>query len=160
MLISEDFNAGAFDAEMSSNQFGTDGRSLQLDETLLEENNVDKVLGTSLVDGLNFEADEAISKIVDDGAPAVRSRLAEIEPGKRKSKPTERWLAYQTSQLEERRKLHSRLLRKSSAVDELLYSVRNVEAVREQMFEIDGVFKRLIEVHREFFTAPRDAGAR
>ena len=110
--------------------------------------------------GLNFEADEAASKIVDDGAPAVRSRLAEIEPGKRKSKPTERWLAYQTSQLEERRKLHSRLLRKSSAVDELLYSVRNVEAVREQMFEIDGVFKRLIEVHREFFTAPRDAGAR
>ena len=149
-----------FGAEISSNQFGTDGRSLQLDETLLEENNVDKVLGTSLVDGLNFEADEAISKIVDDGAPAVRSRLAEIEPGKRKSKPTERWLAYQTSQLEERRKLHSRLLRKSSAVDELLYSVRNVEAVREQMFEIDGVFKRLIEVHREFFTAPRDAGAR
>ena len=96
MSISEGLNAGAFGEEMSSNQFGTDGRSLQLDETLLEENNVDKVLGTSLVDGLNFEADEAISKIVDDGAPAVRSRLAEIEPGKRKSKPTECWLAYQT----------------------------------------------------------------
>ena len=90
---------GEFGAEISSNQFGTDGRSLQLDETLLEENNVDKVLGTSLVDGLNFEADEAISKIVD-GAPAVRSRLAEIEPGKRKSNPTECWLAYQTSQLD------------------------------------------------------------
>ena len=104
MLISEDFNAGAFDAEMSSNQFGTDGRSLQLDETLLEENNVDKVLGTSLVDGLNFEADEATSRIVDDGAPAFGSRLAEIEPGKRTSKPTERWLAYQTSQLEVRRR--------------------------------------------------------
>ena len=86
MSISEDLNARAFGAEMSSsNQFGTDGRSLQLDGTLLGENN-----------GLNFEADEAISKIVDDGAPAVRSRLAEIEPGKRKSKPTERWLAYQT----------------------------------------------------------------
>ena len=39
---------------------------------------------------LNFEADEATSKIVDDGAPEVRSELAEIEPGKRKSKPTER----------------------------------------------------------------------
>ena len=76
--------------------------------------------------GLNFEADEAASKLVDDGAPAVRSRLAEIELGKRKSKTTEWWLAYQTSQLEERRrKLLSRLLRKSSAVDELLYSVRN-----------------------------------
>ena len=152
MSISEGLNAGAFGAEMSSDQFGTDDRSLQLDEALLEENNVDKVLGTSLVDGLvNFEADEAISKIVDDGAPAVRSRLAKIEPGKRESKPTECWLVYQTSQLEERRrKLHSRLLKKSSAVDELLYSVRNVEAVMEQMLQIDGVFKMLIEVHREY----------
>ena len=94
--ISEGLNAGAFGAEMSSNQYGTNGRSIQLDEPLLEENNVDKVLGTSLVDRLNFEVDEAISKIVDDGAPAVRSRLAETEPGKRKSKPTECWLAYQT----------------------------------------------------------------
>ena len=137
---------------MSSNQFGIDGRSLQLDETLLEENNMEKVLGRSLVDGLvDFAADEATSKIANDGAPAIRSRLAEIEPGKRKSKPTERWLAYQTSQLEERRrKLHSRLLRKSRAVDEPLYSVRNVEAVREQMLQIDGVFKMLIEVHREY----------
>ena len=39
---------------------------------------------------LNLETDEATSKIIDDGAPEVRSRLAEIEPGKRKSKPTER----------------------------------------------------------------------
>ena len=67
----------AFGAEMSSDQFGSDGRSLQLDKTLLEESNVDKVLGT-LVDGLNFEADEATSKIVDDGALLIRSRLAEI----------------------------------------------------------------------------------
>ena len=151
MSISEGWNAGAFGAEISSNQFGTDGRSLQLDETVLEENNVDKVHGTSSVHGLNFEADEATSKIVDDGAPSVRSRLAKTEPGKRKGKPTERWLAYQTSQLEKRRrKLHSRLLRKSSVLDELLYSVRNIEAVSEQILQIDGVFKMLIEVHREY----------
>ena len=152
MSISEGLNAGAFGAEMWSNQFGTDGRSLQLDEALLEESNVDKVPRTSVVDGLvNFGADEATSKIVDDGAPAVRGRLTEIEPGKRKSKPVKRWLAYQTSQLEgRRRKLHSMLLSKSSAVDELLYSVRNVEAVRDQILQIDGVFKMLIEVHREY----------
>ena len=67
---------------------------------------------------------QATSKILDDGAPRVRSRLAEIEPVKRKSKPKEHWLAYCTSQLEERRrKLPSRLLRKSSAVDEPLYIV-------------------------------------
>ena len=55
MSISEGLNTGAFGEEMSSNQFGTDGRSLQLDETLLEENNVDRVLGTSLVDELNLK---------------------------------------------------------------------------------------------------------
>ena len=33
---------------------------------------------------------------------------------------------------------------------ELLYSVKNVEAVREQMLQIDGVFKILVEVHREY----------
>ena len=93
-------NAGAFGTEMSSNQFGTDGSSLQLNETLLEENNVEKILGT-LLDGLNFEADEAASKIEDDGTPAVRSRLAEIEPGKRKSKPTDCCLAYQKKKKEE-----------------------------------------------------------
>ena len=52
------------------------------------------------------------SYIVDDGAPAVRSRLAEIEPGKRR-RTTECWLAYQTLQLKERRKPQSRLIRKS-----------------------------------------------
>ena len=65
MSISEGLNAGAFAAEMSSNQFGTDGRSLQLYEKLLEQNNVDKVLGTSSVGGLvNFETDDAASKIL------------------------------------------------------------------------------------------------
>ena len=52
--ISKSLNAGAFGTEISSNQFGTDGRSLQLNETLLEENNVDKILGTSLLDGIKF----------------------------------------------------------------------------------------------------------
>ena len=35
-------------------------------------------------------------------------------------------------------------------MDELLYSVRNVEAVREQMLQIDGVLKMLIEMNREY----------
>ena len=118
-------------------------------ETLIEEINVDKVLRTSSVDRLtSFDGDEATSKIVDE-ASAVR-KLTEAEPGKSKSKPTECWLAYQISQLKERRrKLHSRVLRKSSAVNKLLYSVRNVVAATDQMLQIDGVFKILIEVHRD-----------
>ena len=150
MLISEGLNARVFGADMSSNQFGTDVRSLQLHETLLEEHNVGQVFETSPVDGLvNFEADVATPKIVDE-ALAVTSRMTKAKFGKRKSKPTERWLTYQTSQLDEkRRKLNSRLPKKSSAVDGPLYLVRNVEAVREQMLQIDGVFQMSIEVHRE-----------
>ena len=50
--------------------------------------------------------------------------------GKRRSKPIKHWLDYQTSQLEERRsKLHSRIIKKSSAIDELLQSARNIEVV-------------------------------
>ena len=143
MSISEGLNAGAFGAEMWSNQFGTDGRSLQLDEALLEESNVDKVPRTSVVDGLvNFEADEVTSKIVDDGAPAVRGRLTEIEPGKRKSKPVKRWLAYQTSQLEgRRRKLHS------------MFSVNQVQwmssYIQSEMLRLLGTrYSRLMECSR------------
>lgn len=50
--IKEGLNAEALGTEISSNQFGTDKRSLQLDETILEVNNVDKLLGTRSVDGL------------------------------------------------------------------------------------------------------------
>ena len=79
---------------MSSDKFGIDGRSLQLDEILLEGKNVEKVLEISSVDGLvSFGADGATLKMVDE-APAIRSRLTEVEFGNRKSKPTEHWLAY------------------------------------------------------------------
>ena len=109
MSISEGLNSGALGAEKLSNQCCTDGRSLQSDETLLEENNVNKVLKTSLVDRLvDFEADKATSKRADE-APAVRSRLEEVESGKRRSKPTECWFVCKTSQLEKRRKKHKAL---------------------------------------------------
>ena len=43
-----------------------------------------------------------------------------------------------------------RVIRKSSAVDSLLYSSRNVETVKEQMLQIDDMFKQLIDVHKEY----------
>ena len=50
------------------------------------------------------------------------------EIGKRKKKHTAHWLEYQSSQLEEKRsKMYSRLIRKSNAVNGLLYFPRNVE---------------------------------
>ena len=73
------------------------------------------------------------------------------EIGKRKKKHTVRWLEYQSSQLEEKRsRLYGRLIRKSNAVNDLLYSPRNVELVREQKFQVDDLFKMVTEVHKEY----------
>ena len=71
--------------------------------------------------------------------------------GKRKKKHIARWLEYQSSQLEKKRsRLYSRLIRKSSAVNDLLYSPSNAEVVREQMFQVDDLFKIVTEVHKEY----------
>ena len=70
---------------------------------------------------------------------------------RRKHKPTPRWLQYQVEQLQEKRKVvKRRIIRKSSAVDRLLYSSGNVETVREQMLHIDDMFKQLMDVHKEY----------
>ena len=73
------------------------------------------------------------------------------EIGKRKNKDTARWLEYQSFQLEEKRsRLYGRLIRISNAVNELLYSPRNVEVVREQILQVDDLFKTVTGMHKEY----------
>ena len=43
-----------------------------------------------------------------------------------------------------------RIVRKSSVVDSLLYLSRNVETVREEMLQINDIFKQLMDVHKEY----------
>ena len=43
-----------------------------------------------------------------------------------------------------------RIVRKSSVVDSLVYFSRNVETVREQMLQINDIFKQLMDVHKEY----------
>ena len=43
-----------------------------------------------------------------------------------------------------------RIIRKSSAADSLLYSSRNAETVREQMQQINDMFKQLMDVYKEY----------
>ena len=52
--------------------------------------------------------------------------------------------------LEERGKLHSRLLRKSSTIDALLYSFQNMNAVREELRPFNDQFRMILEVHEEY----------
>ena len=64
----------------------------------------------------------------------VNQQYGKVEEERRKHKPTLRWLQYQVVQLEEKTKMvKRRIIRKSSAVDSLPYSSRNVETVREKM---------------------------
>ena len=73
------------------------------------------------------------------------------EIGKWTNKDTARWLEYQSFQLEEKRsRLYGRLIRISNAVNELLYSPRNVEVVREQILQVDDLFKTVTGMHKEY----------
>ena len=49
----------------------------------------------------------------------------------------------------EKKMVRRKIIRKSSTVDSLLYSSRNVETVREQMLQID-MFKQVMDVHKEY----------
>ena len=132
MSISGDLNMDVLGSQADvSNPFDTDVRSNQLDD---QDENV-KV--------------ENIRRSRSENANSQGCDEAYVE--KRKHKPTPRWLQYQSGQLQERSTmLNRRIIRKSSAVDSLLYSSRNVEAVREQMLQIHDMFKQMMEVHKEY----------
>ena len=132
MSIGSDLNMDGLGSQADvSNPFDTGVRSNQLDDQ--DENvKVENIRGSRSENAINQGPDEAYVE-------------------KRKHKPTPRWLQYQSDQLQERRTmLNRRITRKSSAVDSLLYSSRNVEAVTEQMLQIDDMFKKMMEVHKEY----------
>ena len=126
MSISENLDTGALVADKLSDQFGTVESSKQLDDEAF-------VKSRSSVTGTQSEGDLNLNN--EMGWPMGE------ESGKRK-KHISCWLEYQSSQLEEKRsRLYSRLIRKSNAVNDLLYSPRNVEVMREQMLQVDDLFK-------------------
>ena len=55
------------------------------------------------------------------------------------------------STLENKRaKLVSRLLRKSSEIDDLMYSYQNSITVKEELAQLNSMFKMLVDIHEEF----------
>ena len=55
------------------------------------------------------------------------------------------------STLEKKRaKLVSRLLRKSSEIDDLMYSYQNSITVKEELAQLNSMFKMLVDIHEEF----------
>ena len=119
MSISGDLDTWTLVADKVSDQFRTAESSGQLDDE-------EFVKGRSSVMGTQSESDLNLNDKMDW---PMRDEI-----GKRKKKYNARWLEYQSSQLEEKRsRLYDSLIRKSNAVNNLLFSPRNVEVVREQM---------------------------
>ena len=134
MSISCDLNMGGLGSKADIlNQFGTGVRSNQVDDQY--ENNK---IGNASISRSRSE-------------DVVNQEYGKVDEERRKHKPTLRWLQYQAEQLQEKKKMvKRRIIRKSSAVDSLLYSSRNVETVREQMLQIDDMFEQLMDVHKEY----------
>ena len=60
-------------------------------------------------------------------------------------------MEYRRNTLEEKiDKLHSRLLRRSSAIDALLHSFQNMNTMREEVCLFDDQFRMILVVHEEY----------
>ena len=61
------------------------------------------------------------------------------------------------STLEKKRaKLVSRLLRKSSEIDDLMYSYQNSITVKEELAQLNYMLKMLVDIHEEFEQIDKD----
>ena len=79
------------------------------------------------------------------------SMYAELRRGQKTKKITKKVLEYQISLIKKKRqKMYSRLLRKCGLVEDLLYSSRNMIAVKEEMLQLNVMFKLLMSLHREY----------
>ena len=133
MSISCDLNMEGLGSQADiSNQFDTGVRSNHVDDQ--DENNK---IGNASISRSRSE-------------DVVNQKCGEVDEERRKHKPTAHWSQYRVEQLHEKRKMvNRRIIRKSSVVDSLMYSSRNVGNVREQMLQIDDMFKQLMDVHNE-----------
>ena len=69
---------------------------------------------------------------------------------KRQVKPTEKGKEGKMALLEKKMsKLISRVIRKSSEIDDLMYSSQNGIAVKEELQQLNDMFKMLVEIHGE-----------
>ena len=76
--------------------------------------------------------------------------VADATKKKRNRRPTMRGEEYQLSTLDGRRKkLAARLLRKSTIINEMLLCKGNIFAVREELSELDDLFKIIEDTQRE-----------
>ena len=83
--------------------------------------------------------DDVMRKPEDDNASEIAER--------KRRRPTEKAAQYKRGLLEEKRnKQHRRLLRKTGAIEDLMYSSKNASAVQDELQLLDGIFNQIIAV--------------
>ena len=74
-------------------------------------------------------------------AAGINDETESVEAAKGKSKPTQQWVQYQLDELEkEYSSCNKKIMRKSSTIENMMYSYKNIEAVRNQMWQLDDIF--------------------
>ena len=74
-----------------------------------------------------------------------------LDLGKRRKKLTEKRVSFKlTTLLSKRNRMNSRFLRQSSAIQDLVYSAKNMITVEEEIAQFDYIFKQLLLVHQEY----------
>ena len=93
------------------------------------------------------------NQINDDQRVNINSYVLSQNPyvsGRRQRKMTKKGKEYQMSILESKRvKLATRLGRKSSEIEMLLYSYENSLTVREELTQLNYMFKLAVDIHKE-----------
>ena len=70
---------------------------------------------------------------------------------RRKKKLTEKMRGFQLDKLERKQShLHRTMKRKTNTVQDMLYSFKNTEAVREQLHQFDDIFKMMLDVQKSY----------
>ena len=70
---------------------------------------------------------------------------------RRKKKLTEKMRRFQLDELERKQSnLHRKMTRKTNTVEDLLYSFKNTEAVREQLHQFDDIFRMMLDVQKSY----------
>ena len=98
---------------------------------------------------IGVDGKDEIVPVMDDPENAV----AKQERAVLSKKMTEKGCQFQISNLlEDISRINRRMIRKSGAVNDLLYSVKNSVTVEEELAQFDDLFKQLMKVHNKYLS--------
>ena len=98
---------------------------------------------------IGVDGKDEIVPVMDDPENAV----AKQDRAVLSKKMTEKGCQFQISNfLEDISRINRRMIRKSGAVNDLLYSVKNSVTVEEELAQFDDLFKQLMKVHNKYLS--------